>query len=33
MRNGSDKNRAENQNKHFMPNNFYSEKRAACEIL
>jgi hypothetical protein len=33
MRNVSDKSCRENQNTHFMFNNFFSENRAICEIM
>ena len=33
MRNFSDKNRTENQNTHFMFNNFFSETDAVYEIM
>jgi len=32
MRNVSHKTR-QNQNTHFMPNNFFSENRAVCEVM
>jgi len=33
MRNASDKHSGENQNTHFMLNNFFSENRAVYEIM